>query len=49
MSIEDEVYADWLNILGTDEALDHTFAAEWIQADLHLMHDAAQASHGEDR
>lgn len=42
MTSEDEVYACWLNLLGSDEILDTD--PETID-DLHRMHDAAEASH----
>lgn len=42
MTTEDTVYADWLNLLGSDE-IDDTDRD--IRADLHLMHDAAEDSH----
>ena len=42
MTTEDVTYAAWLNLLGTDEVYDKNAD---IKADLHLMHDAAQASH----
>jgi len=41
MTPQDNVYAVWLNILGTDEIDDPN---EDISDDLHLMHDAAEAS-----
>lgn len=46
MTKEDQIYADWLNLLGSDEAADRTPAAPAIAADLRTMHDAAKASHG---
>ena len=42
MTSEDAVYADWLNLLGSDEITDRTPV---IMTDLHRMHDAAEASH----
>lgn len=43
MTTEDEVYASWLNLLGSDEAQDTD--PDTIK-DLHRMHDASEASHG---
>lgn len=42
MTTEDEVYASWLNLLGSD-----IYPAEptGVAKDLHLMHDASEASH----
>ena len=40
MTKEDETYAVWLNLLGSD-----LYEPPEIEADLHLMHDAAEASH----
>lgn len=45
MTKEDEIYADWLDLLGSDEIEDRN---EEIAADLKVMHDRAVASHGED-
>lgn len=45
MTIEDEVYAAWLNLLGSDEIKD---TDPGITADLHAMHDRAEASHGQE-
>lgn len=45
MTSEDEIYADWLNLLGSDEIADRTPV---ILTDLHKMHDAAEASHTTD-
>lgn len=45
MTSDDEVYAAWLNLFGSDEIDDHTPAAPVITRDLHLMHDTAEASH----
>lgn len=42
MTADDEVYAAWLNLLGSDEINDHD---PDIIRDLHRMHDAAEASH----
>lgn len=42
MTKEDQVYGDWLDLLGSDEITDTDPA---IAADLHKMHDAAEASH----
>jgi hypothetical protein len=42
MTPQDNVYAVWLNILGTDEIDDPD---PDIMDDLHFMHDAAEASH----
>ena len=39
---EDEVYAAWLNLLGSDVRPDEP---EAVTADLHTMHDASTASH----
>ena len=44
MTSDDAVYADWLNLLGSDEITDRD---PDIAADLHQMHDAAEASHKE--
>lgn len=45
MTAEDAVYAAWLNLLGSDEIADTTPAAPDIAADLHRMHERAEASH----
>jgi hypothetical protein len=42
MTGEDAVYAEWLNLLGSDEIKDHD---PDILRDLHLMHEVAEASH----
>jgi hypothetical protein len=44
MTTEDEVYAAWLNLLGSDEITDRD---PDILTDLHLLHDRAEASHPE--
>jgi hypothetical protein len=43
MTNEDRVYADWLDLLGSDEITDKDPA---IAQALHRLHDAAEASHG---
>jgi hypothetical protein len=40
---EDTVYADWLNLLGSDEITDTDAATA---AALRRLHDDAEASHG---
>ena len=42
MTAEDEVYAGWLNLLGSDEIEDRD---PDVIEDLHQMHDRAEASH----
>jgi hypothetical protein len=42
MTDADRAYADWLNLLGSDEITD---TDPGITADLHRMHDRAQDSH----
>lgn len=42
MTTEDEVYAGWLNLLGSDEVSD---TDPGTIDDLHRMHDASEASH----
>jgi hypothetical protein len=44
MTGADEVYAVWLNLLGSDGIDSDTEIGE----DLHQMHDAAEASHAEE-
>lgn len=44
MTREDEIYADWLDLLGSDEISDTN---EAITADLKAMRERAEASHGE--
>lgn len=41
MTAEDEVYADWLDVLGSD--IDEP---EAVAKALHRLHEAAEASHG---
>jgi hypothetical protein len=43
MTTEDEVYAGWLNLLGSDEIKDTN---EDTIRDLHQMHVSAEVSHG---
>lgn len=42
MTAEDEVYASWLNLLGSDV---DPAEPEAVTVDLGLMHDASEASH----
>lgn len=42
MTKEDAVYADWLDLLGSDEDQDPDPEIIWA---LHVLHDAAEASH----
>lgn len=41
MTVEDEVYAGWLDILGSDIIV----SPEELCESLHRLHDAAEASH----